>query len=120
MTPPRNQNIKAYSTAGVDDWRRIKFISVLVLIGSFPLSSGLILHSAWLSWTGVAIVGVAVLCFAVEGMRGVWWYLHLPKCRVAKTDSKAVADEYLRLGWTLKHVYTDSGNEKFPVFLLVQ
>lgn len=68
-TPPQNQDINIYSTVGTD-FRPIRFISVLVLIGSFPLSSGIIFHSTWLSWTGVIIVGVAVLCFIVEGIRG--------------------------------------------------
>jgi hypothetical protein len=33
-----------------------------------------------------------------------------PKPRLAKAHSKLVADEYLRLGWTLRHQFYEKGD----------
>jgi len=97
---------------------RIKIISILVLIGAYPLSGGQIFNVSWLSWTGVAIVGFACSWFVLDFLRELWRWIRSPKCRVVRTESKATADEYLRLGWTLKHEFDDSDHDESSVYLL--
>ena len=112
----RNQ-IEAGSKQAVDDFWRIKIMSGFLLVGAFPLSAGVLFHSLWLKWTGLAVIGVGQLCFAIELFCMVWSVLRSPKCRVAKTESKTVADEYLALGWTLRHVFRERDDGKPDEYL---
>jgi len=97
---------------------RIKIISLLILIAAFPLSAGQIFHLSWLSWTGVAIIGGASSWFAIDFLSELWQWLRSPKPPTVQTDSKAIADEYLRLGWTLTREFSGSSHGESSVYLL--
>src|SRR5258705_1534833 len=109
--------IKVYSTPAAKEFWRIKIMSGLLLVVAFHLSAGIIFHLSWLKWTGLAVVGVACLGFVIELSCMVWFVLRLPKCRVAKTESKAVANEYLALGWTLRHLFREEDDGKTDEYL---
>lgn len=101
---------------------RIKILSVLILVGAFPLSVGRIFHSSWLSWTGVAFVGIACLWFVIDFLREIlpelWRWLREPKGRRVQTESRIIADEYLRLGWTLTRKFDGSSHGEATFYLL--
>ena len=59
--------------------RRVHIISILVLIGAFPLSAGIIFHSSWLRWTGIVVAGMAFALTFVELLHVVWFWMRAPK-----------------------------------------
>jgi hypothetical protein len=73
----------------------------MILAASFPLSAGIILHSPKLTWVGMAILAIPIVCGWLWLFYVLWEWLTSPTPRVAKARSKLVAEEYLRLGWTL-------------------
>ena len=80
--------------------RHLKTAAVLILIAAFPLSSGIIFRSSWLSWVGTTLIGVTCLWLAIEGLCAL--ILPWPKYRLVRVNSKPMLDEFLRLGWTLR------------------
>ena len=61
--------------------RRIYFISILILIGAFPLSAGAIFHSSWLRWTGIAFAGLAFVMTAFQLLLVGWFWIRSPRPR---------------------------------------
>jgi len=59
--------------------RRIHIISILVLIGAFPLSVGIIFRSSWLRWTGIAVVGMAFVLTFLGLLYVAWFWMRAPK-----------------------------------------
>jgi len=96
----------------------IKVIAILILIGAFPLSVGRLLHSDALSLTGVGFIVVAAVWFVTEFSIHFWRYVRSPESRFMRTTSKALADEYLHAGWTLKQEVCDSATGKPIVYCL--
>jgi hypothetical protein len=96
----------------------IKAIAILILIGAFPLSAGRLFHSDALSWTGVGFIAVACIWFLAEFLVVIWRFVRLPDSRVVRTLSKALAEEYVRVGWTLKQDVHDSATGKPIVYCI--
>ena len=97
---------------------RIKIISVLILIGGLPLSVGKIFNSPWLTWPGLALIGLACAWFLIDFLGELWRWIRSPKRLTVQTESKTVADEYLRLGWTLIREFDGAAHGESPVYLL--
>jgi len=98
--------------------KSIKVILILILIGTFPLSAGTLLHSEALSWIGMGFIAVAAIWFITEFSIFFLRYCHLPEGRFLRTLSKAVAEEYLKVGWTLKQEVRDSATDKPIIYCL--
>ena len=81
--------------------RCAKILALMVLAASFPLSGGIIFHSPKLTWVGMGILAIPIACGSLYLLYVLWAWLTAPKPRVAKVRSKILAEEYLRLGWTL-------------------
>src|SRR6185503_9912318 len=97
---------------------RIKIISVLILIGEMPLSVGKIFNSSWSIWTGLALIGLASSWFLIDFLYQVWRWIRSPKRLTVQTESKPVADEYLRLGWTLIREFDGAAHGESSSYLL--
>ena len=62
--------------------------SVLVLLGAFPLSAGVVFDSLWLRWTGIAAIGSALGGFALWFL-SAWWF---SRRAAARTDKIRMRD----------------------------
>ena len=54
-------------------------ILVLVLIGSLPLSAGVVFHFAWLLWAGISLVGLACILSLTDILPVIWLWIRAPK-----------------------------------------
>ena len=81
---------------------RVKVIAVLVLVAAYPLSAGILARSAVLTWTGIALIALACILFLAVFSAQLWDRHRAGKPRVVVVWSKWAADEYARLGWTLR------------------
>ena len=68
--------------------RTIIVASVLILVAAFPISAGVIFNSLWLRWTGIAIIGSALGCFALWFLSAWWFSRHA----AARTDKIRMRD----------------------------
>ena len=98
--------------------KRLKIIGILMLVATFPASAARIFHLHWLSWICLPFIGIACSLLAVDLLPAYWRWICEPKCHVFQTESKAVADEYLRLGWTLKREWDGAEHGESTVYLL--
>lgn len=86
----------------------------MILAAAFPLSGGILVHSPKLTWVGIGILAIPLLCASIWLFYVLWSWITAPAPRMAKAHSKLMADEYLRLGWTLIHQFCEpSGSEPY-------